>query len=54
MNFKNFLTYSSGVSGAAFRKATLVAALASLSQSLLGEYTGSDEVKKANEVIRHG
>jgi hypothetical protein len=31
-----------------------LAALASISQSLLGEYTGSDEVKKAREVVTHG
>jgi hypothetical protein len=31
-----------------------LAALASISQSLLGEYTGSDEVKKAREVMTHG
>jgi hypothetical protein len=31
-----------------------LAALASISQSILGEYTGSDEVKKAREVMTHG
>jgi hypothetical protein len=31
-----------------------LAALASVSQTLLGEYTGSDEVKKALEVVKHG
>jgi hypothetical protein len=31
-----------------------LAALASISQSLLGEYTGSDEVRKAREVMTHG
>ena len=31
-----------------------LAALASISQSLLGEYIGADEVKRSSEVATHG